>query len=401
MKRRTFLTSSLALSSVASLGAESSQKNSVEAAKSVLRGSPLISGPDPSSLAILQAVYGPASGFAEISINEGEWQKVLPESQGLIALEDHVLKFLLPPIPSGAKLRYRVTASTAIYKGPYQVVRGTPATSETFSLTTLNPASKTAQFVIWNDTHENMETIQPLHDLTLQINPEFLLWNGDQTNNVNDIDVMADQYISPSGLPIASQYPLAYLRGNHDLRGPAARHLDRFTHCPGDDFTNAFRAGPVAVLCMDTGEDKPDSHPIFAGLVGCEPMRARQTKWLEKIITEPWFRDAPYKILCCHIPLWWEDEVTDHGYYWFQKPCRDAWLDLLVKGGIQLVISGHTHQPSLLPKTEQRPIPQLIGGGPKKEAATITHVVANEKKLTVTMKKLNGDLVHELSLDPA
>ena len=45
-------------------------------------------------------------------------------------------------------------------------------------------------------------------------------------------------------------------------------------------------------------------------------------------------------------------------------------------------------------------MPQLIGGGPKKESATITQIVADEKKLLVTMKKLNGELVHELSLDP-
>ena len=399
MKRRNFLTSSLAISALR-VQAQDTQATTEKSAESVLRGAPVISGPDPASLAILQAVRGPASGYAEISLNDGAWQKVLPEQNGLVALEEHVLKFYLPNIAPSTELRYRVTASTATYKNAYQIIRGKAETSDTYQLTTLDPKKKTTRFIIWNDTHENLETIRSLHEMTLEAKPDFLVWNGDQTNDVYAAQKMAEQYLSPGSLPIASHYPLAYLRGNHDLRGPAARLVEGFTHAPGEDFTYAFRSGPVACLAMDTGEDKPDDHPVFTGMVGCAAMRSRQSKWLEKIIAEPWFQSAPYKIMFCHIPLWWEDEVTDHGYYWFQKPCREAWLDLLVKAGIQLVISGHTHQTSLLPKTAERPMPQLIGGGPKKESATITQIVADEKKLMVTMKKLNGELVHELSLDP-
>lgn len=397
MKRRNFLATSLSLPAIGTLA---SAAEAPSTGKGVLRGTPLIAGPDPAQLAILQAVYGPASGFAEISCNDGPWQKILPEHRGMVALEEHVLKFKLPAIPANCKLSYRVTASTATYKNAYQITRGTPQTSETYTFTTLDPQKKETQFVMWNDTHETVDTIQALHELTMKAKPDFLLWNGDQTNDVYDVDKMANQYISPQNLPIASHYPLAYQRGNHDLRGPAARWVERFTHAPGEDYTYSFRSGPVACLAMDTGEDKPDDHPVFAGMINCETMRARQTIWLEKAIQEPWFKSAPYKILFCHIPLWWEDN-TDRGYFWDHKACREAWLDLLVKGGVQLVVSGHIHQTSHMPVTKDRPIIQLVGGGPKKEAATITHFAATEKSLTVTMKKLNGDVVHQLNIAPS
>jgi predicted phosphodiesterase len=71
-----------------------------------------------------------------------------------------------------------------------------------------------------------------------------------------------------------------------------------------------------------------------------------------------------------------------------------------MKSGIQLVVSGHTHQPAYLPKTDQRPIAQLIGGGPKKDIATLTEFIANKENLTITMKKLNGDNLHSVIIKP-
>ena len=405
MKRRSFLATTFAASSLSLKAAEKTTEapiaSAAPAAVGILRGQPLISGPAPSSLAIIQALNGPATGYAEISINDGEWQKIHQESDGLLAYESHVLKFLLPVIPVSAKLSYRVKVCPIDFSQSYSIKRAAEQSSQTFSIKTLDPNSPETRFCVWNDTHENLPVIQALHDLTIKSKPDFLLWNGDQTNNVLDIDNMAEQYICPGALPISSSYPLAYLRGNHDVRGREARLVEKFTHSPGADFTYGFRSGPVACLCMDTGEDKADDHPVFAGLAGFDLMRKRQTIWLENIIQQPWFVSAPYKILFCHIPLWWSDEVTDHGSYWFHKPCREAWLPLLVKAGIQLVVSGHTHQPAYLPVTDQRPIPQLIGGGPKREIATLTEYVANKENLSITMKKLDGEILHSVVIKPA
>ena len=43
--------------------------------------------------------------------------------------------------------------------------------------------------------------------------------------------------------PVAARWPLAYARGNHDVRGPAARSLSRFTGTPDD--RSASRSWPA------------------------------------------------------------------------------------------------------------------------------------------------------------
>src|SRR6185503_9374510 len=124
-------------------------------------------------------------------------------------------------------------------------------------------AADTTHFAVWNDTHENSETLQSLHRLTAALRPDFLLWNGDQSNDVHFERDMARQFLMPEGLRIAESRPLAYVRGNHDVRGPAAQSLADFTGTPDDRFYYGFRSGPLAALVMDTGEDKPDDSPYF------------------------------------------------------------------------------------------------------------------------------------------
>ena len=56
----------------------------------------------------------------------------------------------------------------------------------------------------------------------------------------------------------------------------------------------AFRSGPLAAICLHTGEDKPDDHPSFRGRVAFDELRREQAEWLAEVIHQPDFRDAPY-----------------------------------------------------------------------------------------------------------
>lgn len=89
MKRRNFLTRSLLAGGLAtqSLGLAAPASDSASISPGTAFGEPLIAGPDPANLAILQAVLSPASGYGEISVNDGAWQKILPEHKGMVAFE--------------------------------------------------------------------------------------------------------------------------------------------------------------------------------------------------------------------------------------------------------------------------------------------------------------------------
>ncbi len=364
---------------------------------------PVVSGPAPEAMTILQPLQRTATGHLEYAVEDGEWQRVDGGEGGMRPLSGHVLKFRLPPLPPGKNVKYRVVARTAgwvkvkhFYHGEFKA--GQPQTSPEQSFRTLDPAAETTTFSVWNDTHENSETLQALDGLTTAAQPDFMLWNGDQSNDIHFERDMAGQFLHPAGLAIAHRWPLAYVRGNHDVRGPAARFLPDFTGTPDDRFYYGFRSGPLAALVLDTGEDKPDDHPIFGGMAAFEEMQREQAEWLRRVVKETWFQEASHKVLFCHIPLWFNHPRIPQGGFDGARYCRDLWAPTLVEAGVTLVISGHTHDFLWMPATAERPITQLVGGAPQPKFATYIEGRATRSELKLKMTKLDGTVVTDVTL---
>lgn len=411
MDRRTFITAAGAAGMLPGASLLAADANSGENGAEYSAGSspdgppmvaaPVVCGPAHDALTILQPLARHATGYLEYAVADGPLERVDAAHAGLLPFEQHVLKFRLPPLPPGQQVRYRVTARTVGWVPVKQfvhgkIVTGEPQTGPEQFFRTLDPAAESTRFIVWNDTHENESTIRSLHKLTAAIEPDFLLWNGDQTNDVHFAKDMSGQFLAPLGLNIADRWPLAYVRGNHDVRGPAARHVPDFTGTPGDAFYYAFRSGPVAALVMDTGEDKADDHPYFGGLAAFQQLRERQARWLERVVEQSWFRQAPFKILFCHLPLWWIRDRQDIEWWEFSKVSREAWLPGLLKGGVSLVISGHTHSAQWMPASANQPLGQLVGGGPQPAGATLIQGTATAQTLNITMAKLDGTVLHNL-----
>jgi hypothetical protein len=369
----------------------------------IFTGHPVVCGPAPESISILHPVQRHATGYLEFAVEDGPWQRVDAGAAGLLPLEPFALKFRLPPLPAGKTIRYRITGRSIgwvqvreFYHG--EIIAGDAETTPVHTFRTLDPAAETTRFIVWNDTHENAETLKKLHALTAAAKPDFLLWNGDQSNDVHYEQSMPGQFLNPAGLSIGD-WPLAYARGNHDVRGPEARLLPRYTGTPDDRFYYAFRSGPLAALVMDTGEDKPDDSSYFAGMFAFQKLQAQQAEWLKGVVNEPWFRDAKYKILFCHIPLWFTRDIFPVHQRWeFTPVCRDLWLPTLEAAGVKLVVSGHTHDWRWMPAKEGQPLGQLIGGGPVARYATYIEGHATPEKLTLTMSSLAGDKLAEVAI---
>lgn len=370
----------------------------------VFAGSPVVTGPAPESITILQPLQRHATGFLEYAVDDTAWQRVDAEHAGLLPLSEHVLKFRLPPLPPGKAVRYRISARTLgwvkvkqFYHGDLK--KGELQTTPERSFTALNPSAAGTKFAVWNDTHENTDTLKALQALTAAQSPDFLLWNGDQSNDVHFERDMPGQFLAPAGLTIAERWPLAYVRGNHDVRGPAAASLPQFTGTPDDRFYYGFRSGPLAALVMDTGEDKPDDSDYFGGMFAFQKMQQRQAAWLQGIVKEPWFRDAPHKVLFCHIPLYFTRDIFPTHQRWeCHTFCRDLWVPTLAKAGVKLIISGHTHEPRWMPAKEGQPIAQLIGGAPQPKHATFIQGSATRESLTLRMQKLDGAVIADVTL---
>ena len=418
MNRRTFLTTTIGSAGVLPLAAQNYSDYTKDPRPDVaegtwtaggmdgpvFKGSPVVSGPAADSTTILQPVQRMATGYLEYAVEGGSWERVDSAEDGLLPLSEHVLKFRLPLLPPGKVVRYRIVARSAgwvkvrhFYHGEFKP--GETQISPERSFRSLNPAAESTTFAVWNDTHENSETLKSLHALTASLNPDFLLWNGDQSNDVHFERDMAGQFLNPAGLTIADRWPLAYVRGNHDVRGPAARSLPLFTGTPDDRFYYAFRTGPLAAIVMDTGEDKPDDSPYLGGVAVFQKMQRHQAAWLKGVVAEPWFREAPHKVMFCHIPLWFKHPKIAGDSFGGAKFCRDLWVPTLLEGGVKLVISGHTHDYVWMPAADDQPIAQLIGGAPQPRHATFIHGTATKAQFKVRMTKLDGTLINDLTFE--
>ncbi|MBL9136590.1 MAG: metallophosphoesterase [Verrucomicrobiales bacterium] len=333
-------------------------------------------------------------GRVEWEATSGETGVAAIDNFGFVPQGSRFLRVRVRGLRSGEQ--YRMRSVTTVVDGSRS------ETSDWKTFRTLDVSAGESTFAVWNDTHINDETIRRLDEVTPAA--DFLIWNGDTCNDWHREDLLLPTLLNPGGRDITRERPMMVVCGNHDVRGiHAFRMPDLVAYPEGRPFF-AFRSGPVAAVCLHTGEDKPDSHPSFGGRVAFDTLRMEQTRWLESALARPEIAQAPYRVVFCHIPLRWLDEslpdYANSGFDRYSRRSRDAWHDHLVKWKAQIVISGHTHRAAYLAATEAFPYGQLVGGGPSPKAATWIMGHANPARLQFVMRKLDGTVEQEISLAP-
>lgn len=352
----------------------------------LLRTPPMVWAPRPDGADILWAVSRLARGRVELRGPDGSVRTVQEDGYGFTPQAAEVMRVRIEGLQPGAEYEWRAVIDA---------IDGDDERVETpwKRFRTLDPIASRSRFVVWNDTHEHHETIQRLQQVTPEA--DFLLWNGDTCNDWHEEEWLVPTLMAPAGVDISAGHPLLLTLGNHDIRGKYGFRLPEHVGFPGDRPYFAFRNGPVAIIGLNTGEDKPDDHPSFQGRVSSQALREEQAEWLERTIARPEFASAPYRVVSCHIPLRWldEPETVDYagtGFDHYARSSRDLWHDALVRWGAQVVISGHTHRTASIPANAAFPYAQITGGGPRMEQATWMQVDADETALTITVNRLES-----------
>ena len=132
----------------------------------------------------------------------------------------------------------------------------------------------------------------------------------------------------------------------------------------------AVRQGDIAMIGLDTGEDKPDNHPANGGNAHFEEYRTMQTAWLRDQFKRPEIASAPFVVAFCHIPLFDARPDANPGTIlenWadYQKQCADEWGPVLSENSVQLLVCGHKHKLRYDAATPSRTWAQIVGGGPE------------------------------------
>ncbi len=403
-------------------GSSGSEKNSLK-----VLSPPVVQNPTESSFSVSWMVSGTASGWVEWGTSEALGQVSRPAHHGLMGLSQYALAARVSGIPKDAEIFYRVVTVPIHYKSAYSIERGVPLVGEIRRLRLPCADAASCSMVVVNDTHDRNETIAALSQRVADLDPDALLWNGDAANTFDDPVQVARICLTPGQDPQhaaaggwASTRPLFFTLGNHDARGQSARMLpevltpwpltagdpDGLAPTPQGAGRYCFtkRMGPLAIVCLDTGEDKPDSRDVWGGMAAYEPYRESQKEWLIKALQAPEIAKAPYLLTFCHIPLRGRpgdnDGMGETGYAGFSGFGQQLWMQTLVDAGCQMILSGHTHRSRIDEPSDAFPLYQVVGGGPQLDRARLIRIHAERHELQVIIEDVQGQERERVMLYP-
>ena len=406
MKRRDFFALSLA-SALAALvgglldgtshetqGAESVQHEPDDITPSfALLAPPILQWADEDRVDIVALTSAPAACHIELreAGKEGEpdVRRITNQQDGLIRANETFHHIYADKLEPGRTYEYIFVAREIVQFEPYEVTWGLHIRTEPFRFTTPKRDAAAVRFSVLNDLHKNTALIQQLFKTIedRQPSPEFLMLNGDILSHIeNESDIRAIYDLPGS---YASTHPTIWIRGNHECRGRFARYMDRYLARPGGQYYYTFRRGPVQMLVLDCGEDKPDDHWAYSGLNDFESFRAAEEAWLETVLASDEWNDASWRVLVVHIPI--EKGTLRPGRK--VEPFRRRWAEMLEEAGLDLEIAAHYHKVLFTDRSDEQRFPIVVGSGPDLETAVAFHVSADATKLEVEMVDAEGKLI--------
>lgn len=236
-------------------------------------------------------------------------------------------------------------------------------------------------WIAFSDLHEQSALVSELSANLDWQGIDYAFYVGDLLNNTDNPNQVVESILElPTG---GTNIPRVFVRGNHETRGPAARQLDEWLLPPGGNWYFTFTAGDVFFIILDSGEDKSDDHPEYAGLVDFASYHQQQAEWLSEVFEEDDYQQAQYRVVFVHIPP-------------FTEPTEEfsPVVELLKRQEtIALVISGHIHQSGIWhPVDTGLPFPVATCGGSSPADMAAVSVAVGSNGLEVTLIDLDGSV---------
>lgn len=247
-------------------------------------------------------------------------------------------------LKAATNYEYRIVSKEMRSFEPYKVTFGDSITSQWFPFQTVDPKKKGATLFVTSDTHSNAEKLESLLKQCDYKTCDAFFYAGDVMNYMNSEEAPFTSFIDTSVRLFASSIPFEVVRGNHETRGDMARTYPHFFPKKDGKIYGSYLLGDIMVVMLDCGEDKPDTHPVYAQLTDFDAYRTEQAEWLKQLVKTAEFKKATYRIVISHFPMEIESDeykqAVGHGLYDLQQKC----LPILNRANIDLMVSGHTHQ---------------------------------------------------------
>ena len=343
---------------------------------------PLLLDMSDTSVIVEWMTDAPSDG--RVSYGEGKLDhEVVPQMDGMVPVGT-MHRVVIEGLAPGRTYQYCVASRRVVALKPYWPDMGKTVESAVGSFTTFGAAKKTTRFAVITDTHENVERIQALTSLIHQVPVDFVVHTGDSLNYVVSENQIKDRFLEPMATGLKATTPLLYVRGNHDYRGEMARSFGDYLHAQDGGYVYTRDDGPLHMVMVDTGEDKPDGTQVYAGLNNLRDYRTREWAWFRHVLAdEPRTKAAPFTVVFGHDPSWgWVDGQ------------ETQWTQAANQARIDLFIAGHEHHyQHIKPGEHGNDFPVLVVGQDQ-----VVRVEASDTELTVKVVDRAGKLVDAFTL---
>lgn len=354
---------------------------------------PYLQCPGPTSMTVRCVTSRPSYTWVEYGENGQLDRKAQMVNNGLVAANNRIHSIQLKDLQPGKQYSYKVLSKEINDFQPYQLTYGNTIESGIHTFATPDDRARSVSWLIMNDIHDRPHSIPHLMNLNGNDAYDFVFFNGDMFDYQTNEQQIIDHMLTPCADSFASGVPFMYVRGNHETRGAFARELRSYFDNPGEGHYFSFTRGPVHAIVLDTGEDKEDSHPVYAGIVDFDAYRRQQAVWLQQEMQTPAFKKAKFRVVMMHIPHYHSGDW--HG----PMHCRAMFGELFNRHQIDLFVAGHTHRYGVFdPQPGEHHYPIIIGGGPKEGNRTLIKVKADMQQLQLTMLRDDGEKVGEYHL---
>ncbi len=335
-----------------------------------------------------------ATGAVEFGPPNGELKTLVTSHDGLIDSNECVHKVVLTGLNPGAVYRYRVVSRDILTFGSNKVEFGETLRSDLQEFRTFDRRKEDLSFLVFNDVHDSPATIPDMLKVNAGRPYEFVVLNGDSVSGFDResrVTAILDQAVSS----FATRIPLIWGRGNHETRGGFARQFQAYVSSPNGRYFYSFDHGPVHFIVLDTGEDKTDSHVEYSGLVDFTSYRREEAEWLKSDVKTPAFQRARFRVVFAHMPFPAAPAPQRAGAA--PSPFTGMADDfqyfgaILNQAGIDMMISGHTHNAAIIDAEPGRhSYPIVRGGGPKDQGRTLIRVEVKAKTLVAAILRPDG-----------
>ena len=373
-----------------------------EAVRPAIVHGPYLQNPTENSVTIIWFTNTPCAAWVEYGTGEspasfpkfGSLVSVAKSSRhGLFDANTTRHEVTVSGLAAGKPYRYRVAAKEILQFAPYEVVYGDTVVSEIYPLRFLEPKKSGFRFQVYQDVHGDVQRLNALFQIPGWEESDLLFFNGDTLSSLDNEAAIFDGFLDFTVSRFAHSLPFVYVRGNHDTRGALARHLDEYFPPRNGRYHYSFGHGPVHFTVLDSGEDKPDDAPVYAGLADFDRYRQAQADWLKEEIKTEAFKKAAYRIVVVHMPLYGGGKGTlAHGI----DQITQLWGPLLNEGGVDLAISGHYHRLYKYPPEAGKNAFPIVGAPPN--AFVRADVTADSVDLKII--DIKGNTIESLGIKP-